>query len=205
MDLLLDMMNLKMNGDNLAGRFSGGNKRKLMVACSLIGNPKAILLDEPSTGMDPEAKRFMWNSIKKFKQDSGVVLTTHSMDEAEALADMLAIMKQGEFKFVGTLSQLRNQYSSGLYVDLMLKITTRDIQAQKLEYKIEQARLNVTQIRFHIDNFFGGQLPWEDIRKFGNGKIIYEQLFDKNMDCESESHTVDSSLFVEFLLVIKQI
>jgi len=166
------MMNLRMNGDNLAGRFSGGNKRKLMVACSLIGNPKAILLDEPSTGMDPEAKRFMWNSIKKFKQDSGVVLTTHSMDEAEALADMLAIMKQGEFKFVGTLSQLRNQYSSGLYVDLMLKITTRDIQAQKLEYKIEQARLNVTQIRFHIDNFFSGQLPWEDIRKFGNGKII---------------------------------
>jgi len=204
-DLLLDMMNLRMNGDNLAGRFSGGNKRKLMVACSLIGNPKAILLDEPSTGMDPEAKRFMWNSIKKFKQDSGVVLTTHSMDEAEALADMLAIMKQGEFKFVGTLSQLRNQYSSGLYVDLMLKITTRDIQAQKLEYKIEQARLNVTQIRFHIDNCFGGQLPWEDIRQFGNGKIIYEQLYDKNMECESESHTVDSSLFVEFLLVIKQI
>jgi ABC-type multidrug transport system ATPase subunit len=101
-------MNLRMNGDNLAGRFSGGNKRKLMVACSLIGNPKAILLDEPSTGMDPEAKRFMWNSISKFKKGSGVVMTTHSMDEAEALADYLGIMKQGEFKFIGTLMQLRS-------------------------------------------------------------------------------------------------
>jgi len=116
-----------MNKDNLAGRFSGGNKRKLMVACALIGNPKAIFLDEPSTGMDPEAKRFMWNSIKKFKQESGVVLTTHSMDEAEALADMLAIMKNGEFKFIGTLTQLKNKYAKGLYVDLMLKISSEDV------------------------------------------------------------------------------
>jgi len=61
---LLDMMNLKMNGDTLAGNYSGGNKRKLMVAISMIGHPAAIFLDEPSTGMDPEAKRFMWNSIK---------------------------------------------------------------------------------------------------------------------------------------------
>jgi len=66
------------------------------------------LLDEPSTGMDPEAKRFMWNSISKFKRGSGVVMTTHSMDEAEALADYLGIMKQGEFKFIGTLMQLRS-------------------------------------------------------------------------------------------------
>lgn len=139
-----------MNGDNLAGRFSGGNKRKLMVACSLIGNPKAILLDEPSTGMDPEAKRFMWNSIKKFKKDSGVVMTTHSMDEAEALADYLAIMKQGEFKFTGTLSQLRNQYSNGLYVDLMLKITSEDIQKFKNEINCKEDKLNLQKIRLLV-------------------------------------------------------
>lgn len=62
---LLDMMNLRMNGESLAGDYSGGNKRKLMVAIAMIGYPTVLFLDEPSTGMDPEAKRFMWNSIKK--------------------------------------------------------------------------------------------------------------------------------------------
>jgi len=64
-DSLMDMMNLRMNGDTLAGQYSGGNKRKLQVAIAMIGHPEMIFLDEPSTGMDPEAKRFMWNSIKK--------------------------------------------------------------------------------------------------------------------------------------------
>lgn len=58
-------MNLRMNGESLAGDYSGGNKRKLMVAIAMIGYPTVLFLDEPSTGMDPEAKRFMWNSIKK--------------------------------------------------------------------------------------------------------------------------------------------
>ena len=137
MESLIDMMNLRMNGDNLAGLYSGGNKRKLMVACALIGSPDAILLDEPSTGMDPEAKRFMWNSIKKLKQDSGVVLTTKSMDLAKSLADELAIMKKGESKFTGTHSQLRNQFSSGLYVDLMKRISTDHVQKIKGECSME--------------------------------------------------------------------
>jgi len=169
-------MNLKMNGDNLAGRFSGGNKRKLMVACALIGNPKAILLDEPSTGMDPEAKRFMWTSIKKFKKDSCVVMTTHSMDEAEALADNLAIMKQGEFKFVGTLSQLRNEYSKGLYVDLMLKISSEDITMFKQECNVEDEELCVDDMKDILERLTGDQLNFNDIMLFGNGKILNEQI-----------------------------
>jgi len=169
-------MNLRMNGDNLAGRFSGGNKRKLMVACSLIGNPKAIFLDEPSTGMDPEAKRFMWNSIKKFKTDSGVIMTTHSMDEAEALADQLAIMKYGEFKFVGTLSQLRQEYSSGLYVDLMFRISSEHIFNLKAEIGYESDKLNMSQVGELLKNFTNSQLNWDQVKSFGNGKIIDEQL-----------------------------
>lgn len=202
------MMNLRMNGDNLAGRFSGGNKRKLMVACSLIGNPKAIMLDEPSTGMDPEAKRFMWNSIKKFKQDSGVVMTTHSMDEAEALADYLAIMKQGEFKFTGTLSQLRNQYSNGLYVDLMLKISIEDIQQLKEDIGCNYERVNMSQVERYLRNFTNAQLSWNQVKVFGNGKIIDEQLSvssEKEYIIETETKEVDSILLIEFLLVIRQI
>eukprot|EP00801_Mesodinium_rubrum_P001109 Mrub_01109.p1 GENE.Mrub_01109~~Mrub_01109.p1 ORF type:complete len:782 (-),score=153.79 Mrub_01109:67-2325(-) len=205
---LLDMMNLRMNGEILAGRFSEGNKRKLMVACALIGKPKAILLDEPSTGMDPEAKRFMWNSIQKFKRDSGVVMTTHSMDEAEALADHLAIMKQGEFKFVGTLSQLRSQYSLGLYVDLMFKVSSQDITQLKQDIGFHFERVNMTQVQRYLKHFTNSQLSWDQVKTFGNGKIIDEQLATssvKEYTIETETREVDSVLLLEFLLVIRQI
>lgn len=197
------MLNLRMNGDNLAGKFSGGNKRKLMVACSLIGNPKAILLDEPSSGMDPEAKRFMWNSIKKFKKDSGVILTTHSMDEAEALADQIAIMKHGEFKFTGTLSQLRNQYSNGLYVDLMLKISSEDLSKFVTETGLKEDNLDIAKVKMMIEDSFHGQLAWDDLIKFGNGRMIHEQLVDaEGNDLEA---TVDAALVIEFIIVIQSI
>eukprot|EP00801_Mesodinium_rubrum_P000481 Mrub_00481.p1 GENE.Mrub_00481~~Mrub_00481.p1 ORF type:complete len:729 (-),score=138.30 Mrub_00481:159-2345(-) len=202
---LLDMMNLRMNGDNLAGRFSGGNKRKLMVACSLIGNPKAIMLDEPSTGMDPEAKRFMWNSIKKFKKDSGVIMTTHSMDEAEALADYLAIMKQGEFKFIGSLSTLRSQYSNGLYVDLMFKVASEDVTKLMNDLNCKSDAMTKQQIEKTLKEFTNGQLDYAKIKTFGNGKIIEEQLTNADDILGESTKTIDSMLFFEFLLVIRQI
>lgn len=84
---------------------SGGNKRKLSVAMATIGNPPIILLDEPSAGMDPEARRFMWSVVGKIAENktSAIVLTTHSMDEAEALSTKMGIMvKGGIFKCFGT-------------------------------------------------------------------------------------------------------
>ena len=75
--------------NKIAGRLSGGNKRKLSVAISMLGNPPIILLDEPSNGMDPEARRFMWSVIHKMStkgRKSSIILTTHSMDEAETYA-----------------------------------------------------------------------------------------------------------------------
>lgn len=84
---------------------SGGNKRKLCVALALVGNPPIIFLDEPSAGMDPEARRFMWSVVAKIAQrkTSAVVLTTHSMEEAEALSTKMGIMvKGGVFKCFGS-------------------------------------------------------------------------------------------------------
>ena len=81
-----------------AGTLSGGNKRKLQCAIALIGNPPIVLLDEPSTGVDPQAKRFMWtiiSNISTLRKQSTVVLTTHSMEEAEALCTKMGIMVNG--------------------------------------------------------------------------------------------------------------
>ena len=79
----------------LAGTYSGGNKRKLSVAIAMIGNPPIVFLDEPSTGMDPKTRRFMWDAISRIstkRKESSVILTTHSMEEAEALSTRLGIM-----------------------------------------------------------------------------------------------------------------
>ena len=88
----------------IAGRLSGGNKRKLTVAISFLCNPPIVLLDEPSTGMDPEARRFMWSVIHKIStkgKKASVIMTTHSMDEAETLCKRMAIMVNGEFVCLG--------------------------------------------------------------------------------------------------------
>ena len=99
-------LNLADHRAKCAGKLSGGNKRKLSVAMALIGNPPIILLDEPSAGMDPEARRFMWTVVEQISQrdkNSAVVLTTHSMEEAEALSTKMGIMVRGGiFKCFGS-------------------------------------------------------------------------------------------------------
>lgn len=110
--------------DKPAGNLSGGNKRKLSVAIAIVGNPPIILLDEPSAGMDPEARRFMWNIIENISQrdkKSAVVLTSHSMDEAEALSTKMGIMARGGiFCCYGSSQHIKSKYSTGF--ELQIKI-----------------------------------------------------------------------------------
>ncbi|XP_034027520.1 retinal-specific phospholipid-transporting ATPase ABCA4-like [Thalassophryne amazonica] len=105
-----------------AGTYSGGNKRKLSTAISMIGCPALVLLDEPTTGMDPLSKRFLWNTIMSVIQDRrAVVLTSHSMQECEALCTRLAIMVNGSFKCLGTIQHLKYKFGDGYVVTMKIR------------------------------------------------------------------------------------
>ncbi|KAL3876097.1 hypothetical protein ACJMK2_033975 [Sinanodonta woodiana] len=111
---LLDALLLTDHKDKLVHAYSGGNKRKLSTAIALVGNPPVVFLDEPTTGMDPVARRFLWNMLTSIR-DTGrtLVLTSHSMEECEALCTRLAIMVNGQFKCLGSPQHLKTKFGEG--------------------------------------------------------------------------------------------
>ena len=92
-----------------AGTLSGGWQRRLSIAMALVGRPKVLFLDEPTLGLDVLARRELWRIISALKQHTTIVLTTHYMEEAEALADRIAIMITGKIAALGTLEELQNK------------------------------------------------------------------------------------------------
>lgn len=122
-------LDLKNHRNKPAGTLSGGNKRKLSVAMAIVGRPPIILLDEPSAGMDPEARRFMWSVVAKIASNktSAVILTTHSMEEAEALSTKMGIMvKGGIFKCFGSAQHIRNKFGQGYIIEVKIKHPTKE-------------------------------------------------------------------------------
>jgi ABC-2 type transport system ATP-binding protein len=95
-------------------QLSGGQKQKLGMALSLVNDPKLVFLDEPTTGLDPQARRAVWEVIRKLKeQGRTVLLTTHYLEEAEELADRVAIMNHGKIVAMGTPSEIVSKHGSG--------------------------------------------------------------------------------------------
>jgi len=115
---MIERIGLKEYCDRPCGGYSGGNKRKLSVGVALIGNPGVIFLDEPSTGMDPGAKRFMWDLIAATNSGRSLILTTHSLEEAEALCHRIGIMVSGRLKCLGSAQHLRSRYGQGYQIEL---------------------------------------------------------------------------------------
>jgi ABC-2 type transport system ATP-binding protein len=104
---VLAELELTEKSDAWVGKLSGGQKQRLAVATALVGNPRILFLDEPTTGLDPQSRRQLWDIIRIFQKKGGtVLLTTHYMDEAERLCDYLAIVDHGQIIAEGTPSDL---------------------------------------------------------------------------------------------------
>lgn len=115
---LLVQVNLKSADSVRAGSYSGGMKRRLSVAIALIGDPKVLFLDEPTTGMDPVTRRSVWDIIEAAKPGRAVVLTTHSMEEADILGDRIGIMAKGRLRCLGTSIHLKSKFGAGYRISV---------------------------------------------------------------------------------------
>jgi len=99
--------------DKTVSQLSGGMKRRLSIAISLVGNPKCLILDEPTTGLDPDTRRSIWEMIQSQKEGRAIILTTHNMEEADTLSSRVAIVSNGELVCLGTPLDLKRQYGRG--------------------------------------------------------------------------------------------
>src|SRR5216684_2356520 len=122
-DELMEFAQLADRADSQVEPLSGGMKRRLTIARSLVNEPELLLLDEPTTGLDPQARHLVWDRLYRLKQQGvTIVLTTHYMDEAEQLCDRLVVMDKAKIVAFGSPRSLIDQYSTREVLDLRFAI-----------------------------------------------------------------------------------
>jgi lipooligosaccharide transport system ATP-binding protein len=131
---LLEFAQLTDRAHDRVDPLSGGMKRRLTIARSLISEPDLLILDEPTTGLDPQARHLLWDRLYRLKRDGvTLVITTHYMDEAEQLCDRLVVMDRGRFAAEGTPRQLIDRYSTKEVVELRFRLAEHESAVARLE------------------------------------------------------------------------
>ncbi|CAI5988674.1 unnamed protein product [Closterium sp. NIES-64] len=155
----LSGVHLLKEADKPVQQYSGGMKRRLSVAISLIGDPLVVYMDEPSTGLDPSSRMHLWNVVKRAKKHCAIVLTTHSMEEADALCDRMGIFVRGKFVCIGSAQELTARYGGRFIFTLTTPVD--------YEAAAAQLALSLSVNARRIYNLSGTQkfeLPVEDVR-----------------------------------------
>jgi lipooligosaccharide transport system ATP-binding protein len=133
-DELLELFQLSDRAKDQVEPLSGGMKRRLSIARSLIASPRILMLDEPTTGLDPQARHLLWDALQRLKRGgTTIVLTTHYMDEAEQLCDRLVVMDQAKIVAEGSPRQLIAEHASREVLELRFPNGTESIDAKVLE------------------------------------------------------------------------
>jgi ABC-2 type transport system ATP-binding protein len=137
-DELLGLVELESKRRSWVVKLSGGQKQRLSIACALAGDPDLLFLDEPTTGLDPQSRRQLWNVLARFREAGGtVLLTTHYMDEAETLCDRVAIVDQGHViaedtpkNLISALAKPKVVVHEGTLEDVFMSLTGRHLREQ---------------------------------------------------------------------------
>ncbi|KAM7380664.1 hypothetical protein PAMP_003942 [Pampus punctatissimus] len=195
---LLKRLQLNYHRNIITDSYSCGTCRKLSTALALIGHPQILLLDEPSSGMDPHTKRHLWKIIsEEVKGKCAVVLTSHSMEECEALCSRLAIMVKGQFRCLGSLQHIKNRFGSGFTVKMYLAEAASDTEAIT---GFMQCHFPSTYLKDQHSNMVVYHVP---VAPGGVADIFYQLESNKNalqIKHFSVSQTTLDEVFINFAL-----
>ncbi len=142
-----------LTDNSKSSQLSGGMRKRLAIAISLVANPSIVLLDEPTTGLDPTSRRQIWDILSRTKEKHSLILTTHSLEEADVLSDSIGIMSKGQLKCIGTSMHLKNKFGSGYR--LSVNYATKD------EEQVEGYIREITGNRCVINSRFAGNLVFD--------------------------------------------
>ena len=203
--------------DTYTINLSGGNKRKLTFAIAMMNKPTLLLLDEPSTGVDPESRRIMWRNINELSNSGheyNMILTTHSMEEAEILCDTVSWLKAGNFVCLGNPEELKLEYSAGY--KLHIKFDDKEINKEIKNDKIEDVYNNVKELvdgfdifdnyilnnkNVCIENYLNGLIKIVGKIKDKTKKVVFNEIV-KDMSFELVIEIIkekQKDLFIEIL------
>ncbi|XP_033122032.1 ATP-binding cassette sub-family A member 5-like [Anneissia japonica] len=206
----MEGLKISEHADKKIKEISGGTKRKLCFALSMLGNPEIILMDEPSTGMDPASKRFLWNTIIAcFKDTRGGVLTTHSMEEADAVCSRVGIMVTGQLKCLGTTQHLKDKYGGGYLLEAKLNLVAFARGAGDTTALLED---KLTKFIRHVRTFFPSaeviecfservtiKVPRDEVNSLAK---VFEIMQEGKSEFEIEEYSFSQStleqVFIEF-------
>lgn len=198
---LLEGLQISQHAKKRTEALSGGTKRKLSYAISMLGDPKIVLLDEPSTGMDPQSKRYFWDTIvASFQGERGAILTTHAMEEADFLCSRVGIMVKGQLKCIGSTQHLKNKFGSGYILEakIIANGDEREQRYQELERVIRRIFRNAT-IQEKFEDRVKYQIPQTGEMSLAE---IFSSLEDAKRDIGIEeysfSQTTLEQVFLEF-------
>lgn len=191
----LQAVNLDQVADNRVYSYSGGMKRRLSLIISTIGDPEIMFLDEPTTGMDPVNRRRVWEFIEKFKRDRIIILTTHSMEEADILGDRIAIMAHGRICAIGDSMELKSRFGKGYAVMVVAEPN-----------KVEETK-NSLKERFPsavLEDESAGSLTYQFLEKDADKIPLFIRHIDKSSTGLIRNWGISQSTLEEvFLKVIR--
>jgi lipooligosaccharide transport system ATP-binding protein len=150
---LLAFAHLEDKRDSKVEHLSGGMKRRLTIARALINNPELVLLDEPTTGLDPQARHILWDRLYRLKQDGAtLIITTHYMDEAEQLCDRLVVMDQGKIVAEGSPRSLIEEHSHREVLELRFAIGDQETAVGALSGLAPRQEILADRVLLYVDN-----------------------------------------------------
>jgi ABC-type multidrug transport system ATPase subunit len=195
---ILEQVGLSKKTSSFAGTLSGGMKRKLCLAMALIGNSKYILVDEPTSGMDPASRRSTWDLLRKSKKDRVILLTTHFMDEADLLGDRIAIMADGSLKCVGSSLFLKRKFGIGYNLSLVSSSPT--VIVEKIETELRKF-VSTSSLISCAGSEAAFRLPFEDKQKFPD---LFSHLDYSMSDLSISNYGISSTTLEEVFIKVAQ-